>query len=270
MSGVVIRDMQSEDEYFVGTCTHTDESDELDRYAERRVSWLRDKYKDGLRVKVALVNGVRKGFLHVMPIEISPVEPIGEDLLSILCLTVSYRRVLDGLTGSGIGRALIDAAEKEARAQSKKGIVTVGYYTDFWFMPAGFFKKCGFSVVERRGERAIMWKVFADSPERPVFFQPSFRSESVSDKIVLDIFWMTFCGAMDRDIVLEVAREFGDSVVVREHCVDDRKILLDYQMNRAFLVNGSKAEWDFENQKDCVRAAIAKARDELGQSREGV
>ena len=115
-----------------------------------------------------------------------------------------------------------------------------------------------------------MWKVFTNSPQKPVFFQPSFRGEPLRDKIVLDIFWMTFCGAMDRDIVLEVAKEFGDTVVVREHCVDDRKILLEHQINRGLLVNGKKVEWDFENPKHSVRAAITNARDELGHSEEGI
>jgi hypothetical protein len=77
MSSLMIRDMQKEDEYFVGTCTHTNESAILDEYAKRRISWLRNRFDDGARVKGALRDGPRKGFLYVMPIEVCPTDVNG-------------------------------------------------------------------------------------------------------------------------------------------------------------------------------------------------
>jgi len=41
MSSVEVRDMLPEDEYFVSTCTHENESDEIDASARRRLAWLR-------------------------------------------------------------------------------------------------------------------------------------------------------------------------------------------------------------------------------------
>jgi len=254
MSSIVIRDMQEDDYYFVGTCTHINESAIMDEYAKLRISWLRKGFDDGIRVKVALVDGERRGFLYVMPIEVCPTEPLGTGLMSIPCLAVSFQP-----SGSGIGRALVGAAEKEAQLQGKKGLATIGYYTAFWFMPGPFFEKCGFSIVDRQGERAIMWKVHDEEPKRPSFFQPNAELPLVPGKVVLDLFWMTFCGALDKEIVREVFQEFSDTAILREHCVDDRDILLRHQINRGLFVNGNRVEWNYESPKEGIRAAIAQA-----------
>lgn len=255
MSSLVIRDMQEQDQYYVGTCTHTNESAVLDEYAKRRIAWLLDKFDAGLRVKVALLDGKHKASLYVMPVEICPTEPLGNNLMTIPCLFVSFQP-----SGSGIGRALIAAAEQEARLQGKQGITAIGYYIDFWFMPGAFFEKCGFSIVDRQNERAIMWKVIDGNPPAPRFFQPDAKLPLIPGKVVLDLFWMTFCGALDKDTVREVIEEFDDTVILREHCVDDRQLLLKHQINRALYVNGNKVNWNFENPKQPIRAAILKAQ----------
>ncbi len=56
MSKVQICDMDTTTEYFVGTCSHVDESDEIDAASKRRTKWFRDMHKKGLRVKVALLD----------------------------------------------------------------------------------------------------------------------------------------------------------------------------------------------------------------------
>ena len=139
MPAIQIQDMDQTSEYFVGTCSHIHETDEADAVAKRRIAWLKSKHQEGLRVKVAILDGKPVGFLHVMPIEICPWGPLGKDLSAIPCLYV-----LNDSKSQGAGAGLIAEAEKEARRQGKKGIVTVGYYHDFWFMPARFFEKCGF------------------------------------------------------------------------------------------------------------------------------
>ena len=126
MAEVEIRDMSSADEYFVATCSHVKESDEIDACGQRRLAWLRKAHEAGLRVKVGIVSGEHAGFLYVMPIEISPCGPLGRDLSVIPCLYV-----LEKGKGKGLGRDLIGAAEDAARTQGKKGLVVVGHYHDF-------------------------------------------------------------------------------------------------------------------------------------------
>ena len=69
----------------------------------------------------------------------------------------------------GVGKKLIEAAEEEASKQNKYGIVTIGFFWDFWFMPAEFFIKLGFQVAEKRGKEAILWKKFDKNAEAPKF-----------------------------------------------------------------------------------------------------
>ncbi len=270
MSAIQIRDMDKTTEYFVGTCSHVHETDEADAVAKRRIAWLKSKHQEGLRVKVAMLDGNPIGFLYVMPIEICPWGPVGKDLLAIPCLYV-----LNEFKGKGAGSALIAEAEEEAKRQGKKGIVTMGYYHDFWFMPARFFERCGFSPVGRirevtsEGEKeflnkeAILWKVFDQSAEPPQYLRSTYKFKPVSGNVVVDLFWNAFCATSDIEAqrVREVAGEFGDSVVLNEYPAHEPSILMRYQIPRGIFVNGRGIGWGYEAPKDGIRKAISEALD---------
>jgi GNAT superfamily N-acetyltransferase len=253
--------MTPEDEYFVATCTHENESEEVDASAKRRLAWMREREPLGLRVKVALVDGKRVGFLYAMPIDISPWGPLGEDLLVFPCLYV-----LNDEQKQGAGRALVEAAEEEARRQGLRGLATFGYYWEgFWFMPAPFFEHMGFEMVERRGDFALHWKPLDPSAAKPALMSRSYEFEPVDGKVVVDLFWQSFCLTGDEEAtrVREVAAEFGDRVVLREYCGDDRDILLEYQIPRAIFVQGNEIGWGYEAPRDGIRDAIQQALDRI-------
>ena len=268
MSTVQIRDMDETTEYFVGTCTHVNESEEADACGKRRVAWFRKMYEKGLRVNVALLDEKPIGFLYAIPIEICPWGPLGKDLLAVPCLFV-----LNEQKGKGAGSALIAEAEKEARRQGKKGLVTMGYYHDFWFMPARFFERHRFAAVGKprevtsEGEKeylskeAILWKVFDSSAEPPKFLKPNYQFEPISGKVVVDLFFNAFCGTSNAEAqrVREVTAQFGDSVVLNEHCADDPAILRQYQIARGIYVNGVQIGWGYEAPRDGIRQAISGA-----------
>lgn len=256
-----IRDMTAGDEYYVGACTHVGESEEMDACAARRAAWLRQMHGSGLRVKVAALDGERVGFAYVMPVEISPWGPLGENLLVLPCLVAQERA-----KGKGAGRALLKAAEAEARKQDKKGLVTVVYDHHFWFMPASFFTRCGFAPARHREAAAfpgvkemIMWKRFDSSAKVPLFLEPGYRYEPLPGKVVIDLFWNTFCqtSVLEAGRVREVAGEFEDSVVLREYCADDRGVLLRHQISRGIFVNGREIGWGYEAPREGIREAIA-------------
>ncbi len=251
-----IRDMATTDEYFVGTCTHMGESAEIDACAQRRVPWLRDMEKTGLRVKVAVLGGKQVGFLHVIPIEVCPWGPIGRDLLVVPCLVV-----LNEARGKEVGRSLIVEAEREAYRQGQKGIVTMGYTHDFWFMPASFFERCGFSVVKHRGETALLWKVFDLSVEVPRFLESKYQFEPIPGKVVVDLFWNRFCQTSDIEAqrVREVVGELGKPVVLNEYCGDDQAILSSYEKPRGIFINGREIGWGYEAPREGIREAISQA-----------
>jgi len=256
MADLIIRDMEEGDEQYVGTCTHVNESDEIDACARQRLPWLKKMYAKGLRVKVALLEGKHVGFLYLMPIEVSPWGPLGEELMVIPCLVVT-----ESAKHKGIGRALMEEAEEETKRQGRKGIVTPAYTHDFWFMPAGFFEACGFSAVKRRGQEILLWKVFDETAKAPRFLERKYRYEPIPGKVALDLFFNTFCqtSVIEAQRVREVAAEFGDNIALREYCADDRETLLHLQTPRAIFINGKEIWWGYEAPKEGIRKAIRQA-----------
>ncbi|MFX1314340.1 MAG: GNAT family N-acetyltransferase [Promethearchaeota archaeon] len=259
--GIVIRDMTKEDEYYVGTCTHVNENNmEREMSAPRRISWLRSMEKYGLKVKVALLDNIHAGFLYIMPIEINPWDVQGKDLMMFPCL-VSHSK----FSYKGIGKQLIKAAEEEARDQKRKGIVTMGYFWDFWFMPAKYFTKLGFKVATKRGDEVILWKKFDPNAKPPQFREENYKFQPIKGKIVIDLFWNTFCLTSDVEAqrVREVVSEFGDKVVLNEFSADDQTVLQKYGISRRIYVNGKNIEIGPEIEKDRLRREIMNAKSKL-------
>ncbi|HEX7401861.1 MAG TPA: hypothetical protein VF369_06760 [candidate division Zixibacteria bacterium] len=264
MSEIQIRNMDETTEYFVGTCSHVNESPETDACGQKRIAWLRQMHEKGLRVKVAILEDKPVGFLYVMPIEVSPWGPLGKDLMAFPCLWV-----LNPAKGKKAGSKLVIEAEKEAQKQGRKGIVTYGYYHDFWFMPAPYFEKLGYQIADRRtwnageffGEEAILWKIFDESAEVPRFLKSNYQFKHISGKVVVDLFFNRFCqtSGIESQRVREVAAEFGDKVVLNEYRADEPEVLKCYQLPRGIFVNGKEIGWGYEAPKDGIREAINKA-----------
>ena len=268
MSPIKIKDLDDageEGQYFVSTCSHVNESDEIDTGAKKKLAWLKKMHDKGLRVKVAFLEGKPAGFLHLIPIECSPWGPIGKDLMVLPCLYVP-----DKWKGKGLGKALLQAAEKETRKQRKKALVTYGYYGDFWFMPASFFEKHGFLPIKRKrvfregekdylSEKVLLWKVFDETAEHPQFLNPRYEFISIEGKVVVDLFSNIFCKEGEAQRVREVAEEFGGKVILNEYPSEDPAILSKYQLSRAIFINGKEIGWGYWAPRDGIRNAIQDA-----------
>ncbi|MFX1468928.1 MAG: hypothetical protein ACFFB8_09710 [Promethearchaeota archaeon] len=255
--GIIIRDMTKDDEYYVGTCTHVNEKNiEYEMSAPRRISWLRSMEKYGLKVKVALLNRIHAGFLYIMPIEINPWQIDGKELMIFPCL-VSHSK----FSHKGIGKKLIKAAEEETYNQERKGIATVAYFWDFWFMPAEYFLKLGFKVAEKRGEKAILWKKFNRNAELPRFRKKNYNFKPVKGKIVIDLFWNRYCLTSDVEAerVREVVLEYGNEVILNEFSAVDQKILQKYGIERRIYINGEIIEVGPEIEKNKLKEVIENA-----------
>ena len=258
---IKIRDMTKDDEYYVGTCTHVNENNtEREFSCLRRISWLKSMEKEGLKVKVALFDGIHAGFLYLMPIEINPWSIQGKDLMVFPCLVSQSR-----FSKKGIGAKLIRAAEEETRLQNRKGIATLGYFWDFWFMPAKYFLKLGFKIAEKRNDGAILWKKFDQTAETPNFREENYTFKPIKGKIVIDLFWNRFCLTSDIEAerVREVVSEFGGEVILNEYSAVDQKILQQYGIERRIYVNGKIIEVGPEVEKSKLREAIENALNKL-------
>lgn len=259
MAEILVRDMLPEDEPYVSTCSHVDESDEIDACGAGRRKLLRGLVERGAVVKAALLDGAPVGFAYGVPIESSSWGPLGENLMAIPCLYVTKRA-----SGRGIGRAMMEGIERDAREVGRDG-TTVSGFRDVpgaeWFMPAAFFEHIGYVSVDERGREVLFWKPFSSDASPPHFLEPDYTYEPVPGKVVVDLFWNGFCQTSDIEAarVREVCAEFADRVILRERCAEDRDALLACQISRAIFVDGREIGWGYEAPKDGIREAIDEA-----------
>ena len=95
----------------------------------------------------------------------------------------------------------------------------------------------------------------------PSFLERDYHFTPVAGKVVVDLFWNTFCptSSIEAQRVQEVIGEHRDTVIFHEYCADDRKILLRFQIPRGIFINGKETGWGYEAPKDGIREAILQA-----------
>jgi GNAT superfamily N-acetyltransferase len=244
---------------FVSLCTHIDakRADWLLRAAQVRKNWLLDRSKKGLKVKVAIDNGKPVGFIHCLPIELDTWGMSGKDLMTVPCLTLKYKLVYEQKTGTGYGRALMQAAEEETKKAGKKGIAVLCYDHDFWFMPASFFKRLGYEEIQREKDTVIVWKNFGDA-QPPELHKSKFVPKKLPDRIAVDIIWNPMCmtSIVERANGSDVCEEYEDKVVLREFDAGDIDFLKKYEISRGLFFNGIFKCWGYEAPKEEVRKVI--------------
>ncbi|MCK4907296.1 MAG: GNAT family N-acetyltransferase, partial [Spirochaetes bacterium] len=122
-----------------------DWSDEMKDAGNHKKNWYSKMKEKGLRVKLALDDkGIVGGMIQYLPIEHSFVQ--GENLYFINCIWVhGYKHGRGNFRKKGMGRALLKAAEEDARHLGAKGIAAWGISLPFW-MKASWFKKKGYAV----------------------------------------------------------------------------------------------------------------------------
>jgi thiol-disulfide isomerase/thioredoxin len=111
-----------------------------------------------------------------------------------------------------------------------------------------------------------LWKVFDETAKAPEFLERKYRYEPIRGKVVVDLFWNTFCqtSVIEARRVREVAAEFGEHVVLHEYPADDHEILLRLQTPRGIFVNRKEIWWGYEAPKEGIREAISQALEENG------
>lgn len=264
MPAIEVRDMTPDDEPYVGTCSRVGQSDEIEECGRRRVQLLRRMYQYGLRVKVGLVNGAEAGLLYTMPSQISPWGPVGEDLMVITCAYVqtAWERI-------GLGRALVETAEEEARRQSAKAIAAVAYYRQDRRISARFFEQLGYRAADRRpdpspshiGIQAVVWKPLDPSALPPRLAKRNHQYRPTKGKVVVDLFHTDLCriSSIEAERVRKVAREFGDKVLLNQHATEAPEVRDGQPPARAIFVNGREIGWGYSAPVDGLREEIQKA-----------
>ncbi len=215
-----------------------DWSDEIKEAGTCKERWYGRMKDKGFRVKLALDDaGEVGGMIQYGPIEHSFAD--GNDLYFTYCIWVhGYKEGRGNFQKKGMGKALIKAAEDDARSRGAQGMAAWGMLFPFW-MKASWFKKQGYSKADRMGISVLLWKPFTDTAEPPRWIRQKKKPETIPGKVTVTAFVNGWCQA--QNMVYERAKraalEFGDEVVFREIDTSDRDVFMEWGISYALFID---------------------------------
>jgi GNAT superfamily N-acetyltransferase len=201
----------------------------------------------GLRVKLALDDSERAvGMIQYVPIEYARAE--GQDLYFIQCIWVhGYEEGMGNQQGQGAGKALLQAAEEDARALGAKGMVAWGLAFPYW-MPAAWYECQGYVEVDRLVCDVLVWKPFASDARPPRWMRPRKTPKPVPGRVTVTALVTGWCpglsptsnarnGLSAASDARRAAAEFGDRAVYWEIDASDPAVLAEWGMESALFVD---------------------------------
>lgn len=253
-----------EDSYF--RCLE-DWSDEMAEAGDHKARWYALMRDHGLRVKLALDDrDVPIGMIQYLPIEHSMA--LGSDLHMILCVWVhGHKEGVGNRQGSGVGTALLAAAERDAADLGAKGMAAWGVAMPVW-MKASWFKKHGYRKADRRGMRALMWKPFADDAVAPRWIGKGPKPKPVGGQVTVSAYISGWCPA--QNLVYERAKraaaEFGDDVVFESYDTSEQSAMIACGQSDCVYLDGTPLQKGPPPTYDRIRKKMAKRVKRLRQS----
>ncbi len=216
-----------------------DWSDEIKEAGDHKETWYNKMKDKGLGIKLAVDDsGVVGGMIQYAPIEHSFTE--GEDLCFIYCIWVhGYKEGRGNFQKKGMGKALLQAAEADIKDKGAKGVAAWGVSLPFW-MKASWFKKQGYTRVDKQGMQLLLWKRFAEDAIPPRWISEKKKPGTVPGKVTVTAFINGWCPA--QNMVCERARraatELGDRVEFRMINTFDRQVFSEWGITDALFIDG--------------------------------
>jgi GNAT superfamily N-acetyltransferase len=234
-------------------------SAEIREAGNHKREWYERHRGRGLRVKLALDDeGTVGAMIQYLPVEQSPAA--GAGLYFILCIWVhGHKQGRGDFRKRGMGRALLQAAEDDARALGAKGMAAWGVILPFW-MRASWFRKHGYKKADQQGMMALMWKPFSADAQAPAWIRPKKKPQPEPGKVVVTGLLNGWCPAMS--MVHERARravaELGPPAEFRELRTDDRAVFLEWGRSDALFVDGKEVRTGPPPKYETIRKKIAR------------
>ena len=235
-----------------------DWSDEIKEGGNHKESWFEHMKDKGLRVKLAVDGEMACGMIHYVPIEHSFAE--GHDAYFVHCVWVhGYKKGIGNYQKRGIGKALLRAAEEDAKVMGAKGLAVWGISMPF-FMKASWFKKQGYAKVDKVGMQVLLWKPFAEDAVAPKWIREKKRPPKKEGKVSVTAFLNGWCPAMNMTFerAKRAAREFGDQVEFQDIRTIDRATFLDWGIADAVFIDGKPVRTGPPPSYDKIKKKIAK------------
>ncbi|MCK5548648.1 MAG: GNAT family N-acetyltransferase [Thermoplasmata archaeon] len=253
---IIDLDEKNEKLYFVCLEDWSDQMKEAGDHKERWFGKMKDK---GLRVKLALNDeGQVGGMIEYMPIEDSNAE--GEDLYFVNCIWVhGYKEGRGNFQKMGMGKALIKAAEEDARSLGVKGIAAWGISEPVW-INASWFKKQGFEKVDSDRGSVLLWKPFSKDALPPRWIKTNWTPELISGKVTVTSLFDGQCpaGSIVHERAKRAAEEFGDSVAFRVLDTSTKEAMRKYGERSALYIDGKNVYAGPPPSYDELRELMAK------------
>jgi len=226
----------------------------------RRAQWYEKMRDRGLRVKLALDDrGQLGGMIQYLPIEHSVVD--GSGLYFVPCIWVhGYPQGRGDFRRQGMGRALLAAAEEDARERGAKGIAAWGLGLPFW-MKASWFKRYGFVKADRTDLlQVLVWKRFAADAEAPRWFRQQRKPEQVPGKVTVTALVNGWCMGMNLayERAKRAAAELGERVELREVDTSERAAVAEWGLSDALFIDGRRVRTGPPPSYDKIRKLIAR------------
>lgn len=216
-----------------------DWSEEIREAGDHKAQWY-EKMKDrGLGVKLALDDkGEVGGMIQHVPIELSPgVE--GTDLCFIPCIWVhGHKKGRGNFQKKGMGKALLQAAEEDAKDRGAKGMAAWGMAIPV-FMRASWFKKRGYKPADKMGMQVLLWKPFSEDARPPRWIRQKKTPETTPGKVTVTALLNGWCPAMNMtyERAKRAASELGDRVVFRTVDAFNRDVILEWGTSDALFID---------------------------------
>ncbi len=252
-------DLTDEHQELFAVCLE-DWSDEVLEAGSRRGCWVEQSVKRGLRAKLALDDsGEVGGMIQYLPIEESWAA--GEGLYLILCIWVhGHPQGRGNHQHRGMGTALLEAAELDARALGATGMAAWGLAIPAW-MKASWFRKHGYETVGRQGMAVMLWKPFAADAVPPRWHERgSGLPAPTPGRVDVTVFNSGWC--MAQNLVAAraeaAAAEFGDRVVYREIDTSGRGSVARWGLIDELFIDGKRVRTGPPPSREKIRSIIDK------------
>jgi len=202
--------------------------------------------------------GTVGGMIQYVPIEHSCTQ--GEGLYFVHCIWVhGHKKGRGNFQKKGMGRALLKAAEEDARALGAKGLAAWGISLPF-FMKASWFKKQGYTKTDKLGMQVLLWKPFSDDAMPPKWIRPKKTPETAPGVVTVTLVRNGWCPGQNMafERAKRAAAELGDKVVIREYDTSDRDVLLEWGIQDALFVEKKQVRTGPPPSYEKIRKAIAR------------
>jgi len=242
-----------------------DWSEEMEEAGDHKEQWLARMRERGLRVKLALDdNGQVGGMIQYVPIEESFVD--GQDLYFVLCIWVhGYKRGRGNFQRKGMGAALLEAAEKDAKELGAKGMAAWGMALPV-FMRASWFKRHGYRKADSQSLQILLWKPFAEDAAPPRWIRKKKIPGLEPGKVAVTGLLSGWCPAMNMTFerTKRAAADLGEMVMFRAVDTLDRRVFREWGETDALFIDGRALRPGPPPSYEKIRKRIAKRIKKLG------